>query len=185
MDQLLKQATQKMDRTLDHLTEELSQVRSGRATTGLLDGVKVEVYGQSMPIKGLANISIPDARTILITPWDKSNLATIEKAIREDQSLGLTPNNDGSMIKLNIPPLNEERRTQLTKMVAEKLESAKVSLRSVRHDILNQGRDKNKSGTLTDDDIRSLEQKLNELIEKKNSQADAQFESKKSELMEV
>lgn len=185
IEQYLKKASQKMETSLTHLADELSQLRGGRATTGLLDGVRVDVYGQATPIKAIASINTPDAKSILITPWDKTNLAQIEKAITQDSNLGLSPSNDGNMIKINLPPLTQERREQLTKLVADKLETCKVSMRNARHEILTEGRRKKVTKELTEDNILSLELKLNDLINEKNKQADKLFESKKLELMEV
>ena len=133
----LKQAQQKFNDSIDHLNSELTGVRTGRASAGLVDTIKVEVYGQSMPLKSVATITTPDAKTIQIQPWDQSNLSFIEKAISENQNLGLTPNNDGRVIRVNIPPLNEETRTQLTKVCKEKAESANISMRNARHEVLS------------------------------------------------
>lgn len=185
IEQYVKSAREKMEASLQHLEDELSQVRGSRASAGLLDGVKVEVYGQSMPIKSLASINTPDVRTILVTPWDKANLASIEKAIREDTSLGLNPASDGNMVKLNLPALTQERREQLAKLVSEKLEGAKVSLRNTRHDVLKEGRRDKDAKTITDDDLRGLENRLNELIEEKNKEAEKLLEAKRAELMEI
>src|SRR3990167_8532612 len=115
IEKLAKNAEDKMSKSLEHLAEELNAIRSSRANATLLDSIRVDSYGSQMQIKQLASITVPDARTILVTPWDKSTSSAIEKAISEDEHLGLTPNNDGNIIRLNIPPLTEQRRTQLTK----------------------------------------------------------------------
>lgn len=185
LDQILRPLEQKMAKTLEHLEDELTKVRSSRAQAGLVDGLKVEVYGQDMVLKSIASINTPDAKTILIQPWDKSNLAVIEKAIRESQSLGLNPSNDGNMIRLNLPPLTEERRTELVKLVSEKIEQTKVSLRNTRHEALAEGRRLHKDKKLTDDDIRRLESELNKLIETYNNRADGLFTAKHKEMMEI
>ena len=185
IEKLAKNAEDKMSKSLEHLAEELNAIRSSRANATLLDSIRVDSYGSQMQIKQLASITVPDARTILVTPWDKSTSSAIEKAISEDEHLGLTPNNDGNIIRLNIPPLTEQRRTQLTKLVSEKVEACKVSMRSSRHEVLSEGRDLNKAKKITEDDIYVLENKLNKLIEEKNKQADTTAEQKNKELMEI
>jgi len=183
--QLIKQAQSKFDDALEHLKNELAGVRSGRASAGLVDGIKIEVYGQSMPLKSVATISTPDSKTIQIQPWDQSNLAFIEKAISENQSLGLTPNNDGRIIRLNLPPLSEETRTQLAKVVKEKAENANVSMRNARHEALNTAKDKEKSKELTQDQVVKIQKDLDKLIEDYQKRVQQTVAAKEQELMSV
>jgi len=181
----LKQAEKKFNDSIDHLNGELSGVRSGRASAGLVDTIKVEVYGQSMPLKSVATITTPDAKTIQIQPWDQSNLAFIEKAISENQNLGLNPSNDGRVIRVNIPPLSEETRTQLTKVVKEKAESANIIMRNARHEVLNGAKADEKAGNITQDQLVKTQKDLDKLIDDYHKKIQAIVEDKEKEIMSV
>ena len=181
----LKQAEKKFNDSIDHLNGELSGVRSGRASAGLVDTIKVEVYGQSMPLKSVATITTPDAKTIQIQPWDQSNLAFIEKAISENQNLGLNPSNDGRVIRVIIPPLSEETRTQLTKVVKEKAESANISMRNARHEVLNGAKADEKAGNITQDQLVKTQKDLDKLIDDYHKKIQAIVEDKEKEIMSV
>lgn len=178
-------AEPKMQKALDYFEEELSQVRGGRAQLGLVDSIKVDVYGQEMLVKQIATVLTPDARTIAIQPWDKANMAAIEKAIRETQSLGLNPSNDGHVIRLNIPPLTEERRAQLVKLVSGKTEACNIALRNVRHEVLHDAKKKLKDKEISEDEFYQIEKQLNAMIEKYHEQAAAAFAAKEREMMEL
>lgn len=178
-------AEPKMQKALDYFEEELGQVRGGRAQVGLVDSLKVEVYGQEMLVKQVATVMTPDARTIAIQPWDKSTMPMIEKAIRDNHSLGLNPSNDGNVIRLNIPTLTEERRSQLVKLVAEKTEACNVALRNARHDALNEAKKAMKSKEISEDDYYGIEKQLNSLIEKHHAKANDLFAAKEREMMEL
>jgi len=181
----LKQAQQKFNDSIDHLNSELTGVRTGRASAGLVDTIKVEVYGQSMPLKSVATITTPDAKTIQIQPWDQSNLSFIEKAISENQNLGLTPNNDGRVIRVNIPPLNEETRTQLTKVCKEKAESANISMRNARHEVLNSAKADEKANVITQDQLVKVQKDLDKLIDEYHHKIQKIVEDKEKEIMSV
>ncbi len=174
-----------MQKGLAFFREELGHIRGGRAQVGLVDSVKVEVYGQEMTLKQVATVSTPDARTIMIQPWDKGNMASIEKAIRENQSLGLNPSNDGNVIRLNVPALTEERRAELAKSLNAKLEECHIALRSARHDGMDEAKKKKNNKELTEDDLYAIEQGLNKLIEKYQSEAQKELAAKQKEIMEV
>jgi ribosome recycling factor len=181
----IKQAQQKFNDSIDHLNSELTGVRTGRASAGLVDTIKVEVYGQSMPLKSVATITTPDAKTIQIQPWDQSNLSFIEKAISENQNLGLTPNNDGRVIRVNIPPLNEETRTQLTKVCKEKAESANISMRNARHEVLNSAKADEKSNVITQDQLVKVQKDLDKLIDEYHQKIQKIVEDTEKEIMSV
>ena len=180
-----KQAEQKFNDSIDHLNGELAGVRSGRASAGLVDTIKVEVDGQSMPLKTIATITTPDAKTIQIQPWDQSNLAFIEKAISENQNLGLNPSNDGRVIRVSIPPLSEETRTQLTKVVKEKAEAANISMRNARHDVLNSAKADQKDGSITQDQLVKTQKDLDKMIDDYHKKIQIIIEAKEKEIMSV
>lgn len=161
----LRETDPKMDKAIEHLREDLRSVRTGRASTALVESLIVDVYGQLTPLKQVATLNTPDARTIAITPWDRSNLSQIEKVIRETQSLGLTPNNDGQTIRLNIPSLTEERRREIAKTVGEKVEGCHIALRNIRHEVLDEARRLEKSKTASTDDVKYVESELNKKID--------------------
>lgn len=181
----LKAAEEKMKASLQHFTEELAGLRSGRANVAMIDSIKVSVYGQDMPLKGVASISTPDAKTLQIQPWDASNMAAIEKAITENPTLAFTPNNDGHVIRINVPPMSEETRTQMVKVLHAKGEECNISLRNARHDALNDGKAAAKAKKLTEDDIDRLEKDLNSLIEKYQAQVSEVSKGKETELLQT
>lgn len=174
-----------MTAALEHLDGELAGLRSGRANAGLVDSIKVEVYGQSTPLKGLATISTPDAKTIQIQPWDQGNLSAIDKAISENQSLGLHPSSDGHVLRINIPPMSEESRSQMVKLIGQKAEEANVSMRNARHEALNEAKNALKSKQLTEDDIKKLEKDLSGLIDKHQALIHERTSAKEKELMAI
>ena len=177
IDEYIRDTKSKMSQAIVHFEQELGSVRGARASAGLLDSVKVDIFGQSMSLKQVASINTPDARTLLVQPWDRANLAVIEKAIRENQSLGLNPATDGAM--------TEERRNQLAKLLSEKAETAKVSLRNVRHDALDRAKRALKDKQITEDDSRRLDKELNRLIDEFGKQIKTLLAKKQTEIMEI
>ncbi len=171
-----------MKAALEHLGGELAGVRSGRANPGLVDSIKVNVYGADAPLKTIATISTPDAKTIQIQPWDGGNLAAIEKAITDQQSLGLNPNSDGHVIRINVPPMSEETRNQMVKLIHEKAEAATISMRNARHEAINDAKGMEKKKELTRDDLTSLEKEATALIEKYQKLIQEQIAAKETEL---
>ena len=162
---LIEASGPKMDKAIDHLAEEMNSLRTGRATTGLVDSLPVEHYGVTQPLKAMANINTPDARTIAISPWDKTALSAIEKAIRENQQLGLNPSNDGVTIRLNIPAMTEDRRREVVKSLGSKVEDCRIALRNIRHDIMTEVKKLEKDKRLTQDDVKFAETEMNKKID--------------------
>ncbi len=183
--EFLKSAETKMKASIDHFTAELAGLRSGRANAAMIDGLKVNVYGQEMVLKAIANVSTPDAKTLQIQPWDASNLAAIEKAISENPTMAFTPNNDGHIIRINVPPMSEETRTQMVKVLHQKGEECNISLRNARHEALNDGKAAAKAKKLTEDDVTSLEKDLNTLIDKYQAQVSEISKEKEAELLQT
>ncbi len=155
----------KMKKTLDMLEADFSAVRAGRANPAVLDKIMVDYYGVPTQINAMAAVSVSDARVLVIQPWDKSTLKTIEKAILTSD-LGINPNNDGNVIRLAFPPLTEERRKELTKSIRKQGEEGKVSIRNIRRDAMDKFKDLKKKGELTEDDQKSLEKDLQKLTVK-------------------
>jgi ribosome recycling factor len=182
---LVESAGPKMEKAIDHFEEELKSLRTGRASTAILDSVIVEYYGSVQPLKAIASINTPDARSLAITPWDKGALASIEKAIRENQSLGLNPSNDGNVIRISIPPMTEERRREVVKSLHTKVEDCRVRLRNIRHDVLNEVKRFEKSKEATSDDVKFAEAELNKKIDQFQQRIDALEAAKAKEIMEV
>lgn len=185
INEVLAQAKPKMDKAVEHLLDELKGLRTGRASTALVEGLSVEQYGQTMNLKQVATLSVPDPRTIQISPWDPTMLPVIEKAIREAQSLGLNPNNDGHAIRINLPPLNEETRKNLVKALGEKLEQCHIALRNIRHELLDQVKKLERDKQATQDDVRHAETELNKRIEEYREQIKGIEDAKTKEIMEV
>ncbi len=180
---ILNDASQRMQRAIDHLEEELLNIRAGKASPNVLNGVMVEYYGSQTPISGAASVTVPDARTILIQPWDKKMIRTIEKAIL-DANIGLTPSNNGEQIRLTIPPLTEERRKGLVKQVRGEAETARISLRNARRDAVESFKKAIKEG-MPEDESKDGETQTQKLLEKFTKSLDAAVERKEKEIMTV
>ena len=176
-------AEKRMKSALETLKKEFQTVRTGRANPALLDRVEVEYYGSSTPLKSLANITVPDARTLVVTPFDKSALKEVEKAI-VGSNLGLTPTIDGSIVRISIPALNEERRKELTKVVRKYAEDARVAVRNVRRDSMDALK-KLKGKEMSEDDFKRQEDSLQKLTDKNVKEIDDMTKHKEAEVMEV
>ncbi len=180
---LLAEARQQMDKAIEHFEYELSKIRAGRASAAMLDGIEVDSYGAKTPLNQLANVSTPDARTLSIQPWDKSLLQPIEKAILM-ANIGLTPQNDGKIIRLNVPPLTEERRKDLVKQSKAEAENCRISLRTIRRDILERVKKMQKDG-LPEDTAKKTETDVQNIINDFSARVDKHIEVKEKEIMTV
>ena len=180
---IINEATDRMKRTVEHLDEELANIRAGKASTNVLNSVFVDYYGSQTPVSGVASVTVPDARTILIQPWDKNMIRPIEKAII-DSNIGLTPSNNGETIRLTIPPLTEERRKELVKQVKGVGENARISLRNARRDAVESFKKAQKEG-MPEDESKDGETRAQKRLEKYSKQLDALMEAKEKEIMTV
>lgn len=172
---------ERMKKSLEHLKRDFTTIRTGRATPALLDRIQVEAYGSHMPINQVATVSVPEPRMLVLTPYDKSLLGTIEKAIQKSD-LGINPSNDGGTIRLVLPALNEERRKDLVKQIKKRTEEGKVALRNIRRDVMEELK-KNKEGS--EDDIKRAEQQIQKLTDRFIHDFDAALAIKEKEIMEV
>ncbi len=184
MDTIFAKAQEKMDKTVNALLNEYATIRAGRANPAVLDRIQVEYYGSPTPINQVAAISVPEPRTIMITPWDKNALRDIEKAILTSD-LGLNPLNDGSTLRLNFPPLTEERRKELVKGVYKYAEDSKVAIRSIRRDAMDKLKDMKKKSEITEDDLKNAEKKMQDLTDKFCKEIDGISAKKDKEIMEI
>ena len=180
---ILNDATVRMQKTVDFLEESLANIRAGKASVNVLNGVFVEYYGSQTPVSGVASVTVPDAKTILIQPWDKNMIRPIEKAII-DSNIGLTPSNNGESIRLSMPPLTEERRKDLVKQSKAEAENARVSLRNARRDAVEAFKKAVKEG-MPEDEGKDGENQAQKLLEKFNKAIDSAFEKKEKEIMTV
>ncbi len=183
LNQTMEEASQGMEKAIDHLVNEFAKVRAGKATPQMVDGIYVEYYGFNTPLNQLATINTPDARTITIQPWEKSMIEPIEKAIQK-ANLGLNPQNDGSMIRINIPALTEERRKELGKYIKNEGESAKISIRNIRQDAKDKIKKMQKEG-LSEDEAKDKEDELQKLTDQKIEKVNQQVEKKENEIMSL
>ncbi len=181
---VLADAEEKMKKSLEVVKHELTSVRTGRASVSLLDTVRVDYYGTPTPLSQVANIGTPDARLIVVQPWERNLIGPIEKAIMK-ADLGLNPTNDGSVIRVPVPPLTEERRREMTKTVGKLIEEGKVSLRNVRHHALDALKKLEKDGEATEDDVKRAHADVQRMIDKYTKVLDEMAAKKSAELMEV
>ena len=179
-----KEYSRKMERPLDHLEEDFDAVRAGRANAKVLDRITVEYYGSETPLNGVATISTPDARTLVIQPWDNKLLKEIQKAIQLSD-LGINPQNDGKVIRLVFPQLTEERRKDLAKQVKKYAEDAKVAMRNIRRDGMDYVKKLKKNSEITEDDQKKAEKDLQDLLDKNIKRVDAALAAKEKELMSL
>ena len=180
---ILNEASSRMQKAVDHLDEELLNIRAGKASVNVLNGVMVEYYGSQVPVSGAASVTVPDAKTILIQPWDKNLIRVIEKAIL-DSNIGLTPSNNGEQIRLTMPPLTEERRKELVKRARGEAETARISLRNARRDAVDAFKKATKEG-MPEDESKDGENQAQKLLEKFSKQLDALLDKKEKEIMTV
>jgi ribosome recycling factor len=180
----LADVEERMQKSVEATQHDFNSIRTGRANAALLDRVMVDYYGTETPLRSLATISTPDATTILIQPYDRSSLAAVEKAIQLSD-LGLTPNNDGTSVRLNIPPLTTERRKELVKTAAKIAENGKVAIRNIRRDAIDQVKKQGKAGELSEDQVKDLQDKLQKLTDKYISKVDALLAEKEKDIMTV
>jgi len=182
--EIKKQAVEKMAKSVDTLKHDLSKVRTGRAHAGLVDHLKVDYYGTETPIPQVANVTLADARTIQIQPWDKKMVHAVEKAIR-DSDLGVNPATSGDVIRVPMPPLTEERRREMTKIVKHEGENAKVAVRNIRRDAMNHVKALLKEGEVSEDDDKRAEKEIQQLTDKSIGDIDKIVADKEKELMAV
>jgi ribosome recycling factor len=180
----IKEAETRMKGAIQSLDEDLASIRTGRASPALVERLQVEYYGTPVQLMQLANISAPEARVLMIRPFDATSLKTIERGILASD-LGLTPNNDGKVIRLNIPPLTEERRRSLVKVVHTRLEEARVAVRNVRRDLMKDLREFEKEKLISEDDLKKAEEELQKLTDRTVQDIDAVGYHKEKEIMEV
>ena len=174
----------RMEKALDHLAEEFGAVRAGRANAKVLDRISVEYYGSETPLNGVATISSPDARTLVIQPWDTTLLKEIQKAIQASD-LGINPQNDGKVVRLTFPQLTEERRKELTKQVKKYAEDAKVAMRNIRRDGMDYVKKLKKNSEITEDDQKKAEKDLQDMLDKFIKRVDEALAAKEKELMAI
>ena len=179
-----KEYGRKMDKTLEHLTEDFGAVRAGRANAKVLDRITVEYYGSETPLAGVATISSPDARTLVISPWDSKLLKDIQKAI-QSSDLGINPQNDGRVIRLVLPQLTEERRKELTRQVKKYAEDAKVAMRNIRREGMDYVKKLKKDSAITEDEQKKAEKDLQDMLDKYIKKVDEITAAKEKELMAI
>ena len=180
----LNHIEEKMNKTISVLQEDFSEVRAGRANPAILNKIKVDYYGTPTPINQVAGISVPEARLIVIQPWDASLLKEIEKEILKAE-LGINPNNDGKVIRLAFPELNEERRKELVKEVKKMAEDSKVSIRSIRREAMDEAKKMQKDNQMTEDELKSSEDQIQKLTDNKTAEIDKILAEKEKEIMSV
>ena len=184
MKEVFEAAETKMNKTVNALINEYAAIRAGRANPAILDKIAVDYYGVPTPVNQMAAVSVPDARTILIAPWDKSTLKAIEKAI-QTSDIGLNPQNDGSSLRLNFPPLTEERRKELVKQIHKYTEAGKVAVRNIRRDALENFKKQQKASEITEDELKMAEKDLQKLTDDSCKELDKLLENKEKELLSV
>ena len=184
MDSSLLDAEERMEKALASLDREFGKLRTGRASTALVEGIKADYYGTPTPINQMASVSVPDSRTLTIQPWDKGGFAAVEKAILKSD-LGLTPINDGKIIRISIPPLTEERRKELVKIARKYCEEAKIAVRNVRRDTNDILKKLEKDKEITEDDLKKAGDDVQKLTDRFVAEADKRCAAKEKEIMDI
>lgn len=183
-DTTLLETEERMEKAVASLDRDFAKLRTGRATTALVDGIKADYYGTPTPINQMASVAVPDSRTLTIQPWDKGGMAAVEKAILKSD-LGLTPINDGKIIRISIPPLTEERRKDLVKVARKYGEEAKVAVRNVRRDANDSLKKAEKDKDITEDELKRATDEVQKLTDKYVGEIDARCAAKEKEIMEI
>ena len=175
----------KMTQAFNHFQDELKKVRTGRAHAGMLEGVMVEAYGVKVPLNQAANITAPEAQMLLVTPFDPGNITAITSAIRDNQSLGFNPSDDGRVVRVPVPALTEERRHQLVKQVGEKAEEARIAMRTIRQDSLKDAKRMKDNKELGEDDYKRVEKEIDALMSKMQTQIDEAVKAKEKDVLTI
>ncbi len=183
--QVAEKTKQKLAAAITHFKEELKKLRTGRANAAMLDGITVEVYGSSLPLNQVANVTAPEAQLLQITPFDPNNLQAISAAIRDNQSLGLNPTDDGRVVRVSIPPLTEERRREISKQVGAKLEDTMIIMRNIRHEAISVIDQAKKAKEIGEDEAKRLAVQVEELMSKTRLEAESAAKAKEQEIMTV
>ena len=183
--QILDSAREKFDKALEHFESELKKLRTGRAHPSMLDSIIVEAYGTPMPIIQVATVTTPEAQLLQVSPFDPNNLEAISNAIRDDQSLGFNPVDDGRIIRVPIPPLTEERRKEIAKQLNGKAEDANIAMRQARHDGLKEADQLKKDKSLSDDDYKHLQNQLDEMIQEYKQKIEQVSKQKEQEILTI
>jgi len=184
VDDLYGDADRRMQKAVEALKQDISSIRTGRASSALIERITVDYYGTPTPINQVASISVPDARLLVIQPWDRKLLTDIEKAIQKSD-LGINPNNDGQVIRLAVPPLNEERRREMVKTLHKKLDEHKVAIRNIRRDTQDKFRDREKKKEISEDELKRSTDRLQKLTDRFVDEMDKVGKSKEQEILEV
>ena len=182
---LITQTEQKFKQVFEHLEVELKKIRTGRANASMLDSVKVEAYGTAMPLNQLATISAPEAQLLQISPFDPNNIQAISQSIRDNQSLGFNPTDDGRIIRIPIPPLNEERRREIVKQLGAKAEEAMIRMRNIRHEARETAEQAKKDKDIGEDEFTRFEKQVDESMQKNKNLCESLVKTKEQEIMTV
>ncbi|HUD10316.1 MAG TPA: ribosome recycling factor [Candidatus Saccharimonadales bacterium] len=182
-DRIVEETKKKLQTAVEHFGGELKKVRTGRASAGMLDGVMVDAYGQPMPLNQTATISVPEPQLLQITPFDPNNLQAITAAIRDNQSLGLNPMDDGRVVRVPIPPLTEERRREIAKQLNEKMENCMINLRQIRHEALRHTEQAKKNKEIGENDQQRIDRQVDELMGQHKAEAEKMTKAKEQEIL--
>ena len=177
--------TSRFETAITHFEEELKKIRTGRAHPNMLDSVMVEVYGTKMPLNQVASVSVPEPQQLLITPFDPANIQPIAAAIRNDQSLGLNPSDDGRNVRIALPPLNEERRREIAKNLGDKAENARINLRGVREEARKFAKLQKEAKSFGEDELKRIEKQIDDEVAKFNNRIDEILRTKEAEIMTI
>lgn len=183
--QIIDDVKAKMAGAVEHFQGELKKLRTGRAHPSMLDGVMVEAYGTQMPLNQAATVVAPEAQLLQITPFDPNNLQAIASAIRNNQTLGLNPTDDGRVVRVPIPPLTEERRRDLVKQIGEKIEDCMISMRNIRHEALKNADSAKKDKSMSEDDVKRIEKQVDDLMAQQRQNVDQLAKAKEAELLTI
>jgi ribosome recycling factor len=183
--QAVKDASNKLDQSVEHFEEELKKLRTGRAHASMLDGIKVEAYGVEMPLNQLATVSAPEPQLLQISPFDPGNIAAISAAIRNDQALGMNPSDDGRVVRIPVPPLTEERRREIVKQVSSKHEDAMISMRNIRRDAMDAIDKAKKDKDIGEDDAKRLSSQVEDAMKSAQAKAEAAAKAREQEILSL
>jgi len=181
---IIENKKQDLEKSIEYFKEEMLKIRTGRANSSIVEDLSVDYYGTKTPLKQMANINVPEPRVLIIQPWSVDSLANIEAAIKMSD-LNLSPNNDGEVIRINIPPLNEERRTELVKVLNKKAEEARIAIRNIREDTWQEIQDLEKNGEIAEDDKFRGKERLQETIDEYNNKIEELRKKKEEEIMTI